>query len=122
MQLGGAWRHAFDRCDAPAVRLHGEHQARAHRLAVQLHRARAAADACLTGASPPGLPLSRRPASSARTGRGPAESSEMAMSLQAPFLASAIETAAPPSAKSPCRRAYSTKATPVDGSRGGTSI
>src|SRR5437773_12057106 len=42
MQLGGAGRHAFDRRDAPAVRLHGEHQARTHWLTVELHGARAA--------------------------------------------------------------------------------
>src|ERR1700682_3682196 len=37
-----ARRHALDRRDAVVMRLHGEHEARPHRLPVQLHRARSA--------------------------------------------------------------------------------
>ena len=46
---------AFDRADLSAVRLHGEHQARAHRLAVDDHRA-GAADAVLAADMGAGLP------------------------------------------------------------------
>ena len=42
MERVWAGRHALDSRDAAAVRLHREHQARSHRLPVQLHRARAA--------------------------------------------------------------------------------
>src|SRR6267143_3352989 len=42
MQLVSAGREAFDRRDAPAVRLHREHEARSHRTPIELHGAGAA--------------------------------------------------------------------------------
>ena len=50
-----AVRQAFDGADLLAVRLHREHQARAHRLAVDEHRA-GAADAVLAADMRAGLP------------------------------------------------------------------
>ena len=50
-----AVREPFDRADLLALRLHGEHQAGAHRLAVEDHRA-GAADAVLAADMRAGLP------------------------------------------------------------------
>src|SRR5262249_1319165 len=54
MQPGGR-AEAFDGADRLAVRLHGEHQGGAHRLAVEDHRA-GAADAVLAADMGAGLP------------------------------------------------------------------
>src|SRR5579859_8141215 len=83
-------------------------------------RTASAAAAWIAGSSS-WAPLSRSSAARGRTGAGPAATSAMVAASHRPSRPSFTVTAAPPSAKSPCRRANSTNAEPVAWSWAGTS-